>query len=124
MRSRLVASLFILVTIVPCASYAQTQALRLGCGEFKEEVPRNILSIIQKEEDDAGSLKNITEKNFLDIFSECPIPASIWRECFMKTNSARWSYVISRLSSKSTQQAKQRFAWTREGVSSLGQQEI
>lgn len=66
--SRLLASLFVLVIILPHTAYAQTQALRLGCGEFKEEVPQDILSIIQKEEDDGGSLKSITERNFSGYF--------------------------------------------------------
>lgn len=66
--SRLLASLFVLITILPHASYAQTQAMRLGCGEFKKEVPQDILSLIQKEENDGGSFKNITEKTYSGYF--------------------------------------------------------
>lgn len=56
------------VVLFATPSNAQMRASQMGCGEFKKDIPSEIFSVIQKEENDRSSIRNITEKSSSGYF--------------------------------------------------------
>lgn len=56
------------VVLFATPTNAQMRASQMGCGEFRKDIPLEILSVIQKEENDRSNIRNITEKSFSGYF--------------------------------------------------------